>query len=104
VSSSPASPRKRSARLVILALSALFVGLVVYGSLQIGGYECTLCITFRGQSVCRTVQGAEEIETRTAARTNVCALLAAGVTDTLACERTPPDRMECHAINDAPAK
>jgi hypothetical protein len=33
------------------------------------------------------------------ATTNACAFLAAGVTDSLACERTAPLRVDCSAIN-----
>ncbi len=89
-------PANRPLRLAIGLLgSAAFVGLVVYGTLQIPTVECEVCITFRGRSDCRTVAGATATEARSAAVTNVCALMSSGVTDTLACERTPPTKIEC---------
>lgn len=93
-------PANRPLRLAIgLLVSAAFVGLVVYGSLQIPVVECEVCITFRGRSDCRTVAGATLNEARSAAVTNVCALMSSGVTDTLACERTPPTKIECSEKN-----
>ena len=82
-----------------LALAAL-VGLgafVVYTSLQAGGVRCEVCIEFGGGRACRAVDGATEREALTAARTNACALLASGVTNTMACERTDPTSTACRA-------
>lgn len=78
-----------------LLASAGFIAFVVYRSLQIPTVECEVCITFRGRSDCRTVGGASSNEARAAAITNACALLSSGVTDTLACERTPPTKVLC---------
>lgn len=78
-----------------LLVSAGFMALVVYRSLQIPTVECEVCITFRGQAECRTVGGASSQEARAAAVTNACALISSGVTDTLACERTPPTKVLC---------
>ena len=80
-----------------LALAAL-VGLgafVVYTSLQASGVRCEVCIEFGGGRECRAVDGATEREALMAARTNACALLASGVTNTMACERTEPASTAC---------
>ena len=71
------------------------VGFVVWSSLHVGGVRCEVCIAFGGRQACRAVDGATEEETLTAARTNTCALLASGVTETMACERTPPLSSSC---------
>lgn len=89
---------KKSTWLVVVGLG-LFMAVVIYRSLQIPGYQCEVCITFRGNSVCRTVEGAHESDARMAAVNNVCAHLAGGVTDTMACERTEPTRVQCAAIH-----
>ncbi len=89
---------KRSTWWVLIGL-ALFMAVVVYRSFQIAGYQCEVCITFRGNSVCRTVEGARESDAHMAAITNVCAGLASGVTDSMACERTEPTRVQCAALN-----
>jgi len=90
--------RRRSAWLLTAAL-AVFMAFIIYRSLQVAGYQCTLCISYRGQDACRTVQGPTEHEARSGAITNVCAYLAAGVTDSMACERTQPSKTVCSAIN-----
>jgi hypothetical protein len=90
--------RKRSGWIVAAAL-ILFMAFVVYRSTRISGYRCTVCINFRGEGVCRTVDGPTEQEARSSAITNACAFLASGVTDSLACERTQPTTTQCSAIN-----
>ena len=76
---------------IILAVMAI----VVYSTFQIGGVRCEVCITFHGRQVCREVDGATEHEAQMAAITNACALLASGVTDTIACQNAPRDRLTC---------
>ncbi len=80
-----------------LALVALllFMSVVVYSSLRVGGVRCELCIHFDGRQACRAVDGSTEQEARTAAQTNACALIASGVTQTMACERTQPATAAC---------
>jgi hypothetical protein len=93
------SARRRRTSWLIAAGLILFMAFVIYRSFHVGGYKCSVCITFRGQSVCRAVEGASEHDARMAATTNACAYLAAGVTDSLACERTAPTTVECTAVN-----
>jgi hypothetical protein len=79
------------ALVVLLALGTF----VVYSSFTVSGVRCEVCVEFDGRRACRTVDGATEDETLAAARTNSCALLASGVTSTMACERTPPAHARC---------
>ena len=90
------SARKwRGSGLLLGAALLLFMGIVIYRSLHIVGYRCTVCMSFRGQSVCRTVDGPTQSEAHAAAVDNACAFLAGGVTDSLACGRTTPTKDEC---------
>ncbi len=77
----------------------LFMAFVIYRSLQVAGYRCSVCMAFGGQEVCRTVDGPTEHDARQGATTNACAYLASGVTDSIACERTAPRQASCSAIN-----
>lgn len=79
------------AGVVLLAI----VAVVVWSSLRVGSVRCELCMEFNGRRACRAVDGASEEDAFAAARTNACALLASGVTQTMACERTTPSRLEC---------
>jgi hypothetical protein len=87
---------KRTSWITVGVLVGL-MAVVVYSSFQIGGVRCEVCIQFQGREVCRAVDGTTEVEALSAATTNACALLASGVTNTLACERTPPRVSECRA-------
>ncbi len=91
--------RTRSTWLLLAAL-VLFMAFVIYRSLYVASYRCTVCIDFRGQSACRSVDGATEYDARMSATNNACALLASGVTDSIACERTAPTKVECTGISD----
>ena len=73
------------------------VAVVVVSSLQVAGVRCEVCVSFRGREACRAVDAASEEEARRGAHTNACALLASGVTDSLACERTPESSVRCTA-------
>jgi len=73
------------------------IGFVVYSSLRVGGVRCQVCIDFGGRQACRAVDANTESEARAAAVTNACALLASGVTQVMACERTPPTKAECRS-------
>ena len=71
------------------------IALVIASSLSVGQVRCEVCIEYRGNRACRAVDGENEMQARTSAINNACALLASGVTDTMACERTPPSSLEC---------
>jgi len=84
---------------VLAGVLALFMGFVIYRSFRVAGYTCSVCVSFRGQAACRTVEGPTEHDARMGAATNVCAYLASGVTDSMACERTEPTKVDCSALN-----
>ncbi len=91
--------RIRRFRWLLAVAFAVFMGIVVYRSLQVAGYRCTICVSFRGASACRTVDGPTERDARMGAMTNACAQLVSGVTETMACERTDPTTSNCSAMN-----
>lgn len=80
---------------VTLAVLVAIIAIVVGSSLQTGAVRCEVCIDFHGRSACRAVDGPDEKEARMAAVTNACAFLASGVTDTVACQGTPPRSLTC---------
>jgi hypothetical protein len=92
------APRRRLRSIGLLAL-VLFMAFVVWRTFHLQGVRCEVCITYNGLSQCRTVEGEHEQDVHQAAVNNVCAYLANGVTDGMACMRTPPTKSECTAIN-----
>ena len=90
----PSASRRRSGWIAAAAL-LLFMAFVVYRSFHLGGVRCEVCITYRGLSQCRAVESENKEEALMAATQNACAYLASGVTDSIACTRTPPTRADC---------
>ncbi len=91
--------RRRSLTWIALGGLFLFMGFVVWRTFHLQGVRCEVCITYNGLSQCRTVEGEHEEDVMQAAINNVCAYLASGVTDGIACMRTPPTRRECTAVD-----
>jgi hypothetical protein len=90
---------RRKSRTGLYGLMALFalMAFIVWRSFQVGGVRCEVCIDYNGRSQCRAVDGASREEALMAATQNVCAFLSSGVTDSMACTRTPPTKSECNA-------
>ena len=82
--------------LAAIVLAAI-VAVVVVSSLQVGAVRCEVCVSFQGRQACRAVDATTEDEARRGAHTNACALVSSGVTDSLACERTPDSSARCTA-------
>lgn len=88
----------KSTSWVALACLTLLIGFVVWSSLHVGGVRCEVCIEFEGRRACRAVDGATDQDALAGARTNTCAQLASGVTQTMACERTVPSKSDCRRL------
>ena len=72
----------------------LVLAYIVYSSMNLAGHKVEVCITFNGRTNCRTASGASEEYARRTATTNACADIASGVTDSIACENTPPNSVK----------
>ncbi len=73
---------------IIVALA--LIGLIVYSTVSLGGYEVEVCMAFNGQTNCRKATGSSEDFALRTAISNACAPIASGVTDSMACERSAP--------------
>lgn len=92
-----AASQTRSTWLLMAGL-LLFMAFVIYRSFYVAGFQCTVCMDFHGQAACRRVEGQTEHDALMGATNNVCAQLASGVTDSIACERTQPTKVDCGTI------
>jgi hypothetical protein len=72
-----------------------FIGVVVYLSTRIAQVECDLCVTFDGQTACRTAAAGTRAASIESAVTSACGTLAGGMTETIRCQNTPPDKVAC---------
>lgn len=77
---------------VILGICFVVVVLAVllYSTMNLAKARVEVCMAFNGRSDCRIASADTEEHALRSATSNACGLLASGVTDTLACEHTPP--------------
>jgi hypothetical protein len=81
---------KKSVLLGILFL-VVFLGFMVYSTMNAGGVRCEVCISYQGRRACRTASArTKELALRTATE-NACALISSGVTESNQCQNTAPD-------------
>jgi len=73
----------------------LFIAIVVYLSARVPRHECEICLTFHGETVCRTAASGTREASVESAVTSACGTLAAGMTESIRCQNTPPDRVDC---------
>ncbi len=81
--------------LSLLALVALLVGGLVYGSLRAVQVDCEVCVEFNGKTECRRGSGANQEEAHAAAQRAACATIAFGMAESINCQRTPPKTIQC---------
>jgi hypothetical protein len=80
----------RKAKLGVAVAFLAFVGVLVYSSLGLGEVKMEVCIEFKGRTGCGTAAAPTEAEALRVAADNACALIASGMTDSIACARTEP--------------
>ena len=81
---------------VVLAIAFVVLVLVVlvYTTMGNARYRCEVCIAFQNRTACRTAGAAAEAQALRTATENACAQIASGVTDSIACENTPPQSVK----------
>ena len=78
-----------------LVFLALFMGFVIYLSTRIAHEECRVCVTFHGETVCRTAASGTKKAAVESAVTSACSGLASGMDESIKCQNTRPDSVEC---------
>jgi hypothetical protein len=78
----------------VVSVGAL-VAILVYGSLGTVQAECELCVEFRGLTECRRGSGADHEEARAAAQKAACAVMSAGMAESVNCQRVVPTNVRC---------
>lgn len=72
----------------------LLLALIAYSSLGNSAYRVKLCMSYNGQTACKTVSAKTDRNAVQAAVTGACADIASGVTDTMKCNQTEPASIE----------
>lgn len=84
--------RTTKATIVFLAL---FAAVVVFRTVRAPRHECEVCLTFNRETVCRKAASGTREASVESAVTSACGTLAAGMTESIRCQNTPPDRVDC---------
>ena len=79
--------------LIGILLFAALMALIVYSTMGMAGHRVEVCMQFNGHTSCRTTSGSTEEFAQRTAVSNACAELASGVTETIACEQSPPAKV-----------
>jgi hypothetical protein len=81
---------------IVPAVIALALGALMFW--QLGGegsVECKVCLNFGGLRRCVTAVGPTADQAQAEAQNNICAQLAKGVTESVACGKLQPDEAAC---------
>jgi hypothetical protein len=79
--------------LAIVFVAAVLI-VLVYTTMGNARYRCEACISFQNRTACRTAAAATEAQALRTATENACSQIASGVTDSIACENTPPQNVK----------
>ena len=79
----------------ILGLITLAVAALWHLTVAQQGATCEVCVSFQGRRACRAASAGTPDEATRSALATACALVTGGVTEDLACGRTPPETVVC---------
>ncbi len=71
------------------------IAMLYFATLRQAAVRCEACVSFEGRPACRTAQAGSQEEAQRMAIATACALVASGVTQTLACERQAAASLQC---------
>jgi hypothetical protein len=81
---------KKPTVILAIAFGAAVLAVLIFTTIGTNKFRCEVCITFNGRTACRTAGASTERQAVRTATENACAQIASGVTDSMACENTPP--------------
>ena len=82
-------------RLIVPAVFLLFVGIVVYSTIQLGVVSCYVCVQYRDYKECASASGRTAEAATDAAVIVACSQISSGVTESIACGNSPRTREDC---------
>jgi Na+/alanine symporter len=79
---------------IIVIFVVAFIALLAYSTLHGPRYRVEACMAYQGRKACKTVSAKSEQAALRSAAENACADIASGVTDTMRCEQSEPQRVK----------
>ena len=83
---------KKAALIGVIFVIAV-IAAIYYSTANLAAHRVEICMEFKGLSSCATASGATEENARRSATTTACATISSGVTDSIACDQTPPKKL-----------
>ncbi len=84
---------KRSGLWAAVLFALAFLGWLLHSTLGLRRFRVEVCMEYHGRSACRVASGATHENALRTATENACAQISSGMTDSMACDRTPPTRI-----------
>ena len=81
---------KNKGILIVVVFALAFLAIMWTSTRNLSAYRVEVCMEYQGRSACRTAAGATREQAERTARDNACALIASGMTDSIACQNTQP--------------
>ena len=67
---------------------------LVLSTMNLRQHTCEVCITYNGSTNCAIASGTTRKEAQGSATNTACASISGGVTQSIQCGNTPPDKVE----------
>ncbi len=81
--------KKNKTLLIILVFGGAFAAIMWTSTRNLAKHRVEVCVEYQGRKACRTAAGATREQAERTAHDNACALIASGMTDSIACQNTP---------------
>jgi len=78
------------AAIIGIVFLILVAAAIYYSTTSLAAYRVEVCMEFRGNTNCGKASGSTKQAAQRAATGIACSPLASGVTDSMACDQTPP--------------
>ena len=83
----------KKAALIGVVFLLVIVGALYYSTAGLAKHRVEVCMEFKGLTSCRTASGSTEEFALRSATNNACATISSGVTDSIACDQSTPQKV-----------
>jgi len=84
---------KSKGALIVVAFAIAFLAIMYVSTRNLSSHRVEVCIEYQGRQACRTASASTREQAQRTATDNACALIASGMTDSIACTNTPPTKV-----------
>ena len=84
---------KRLGIWIAVIFGITFVAIMVTSTRGLSAHRVEVCVEYQGRSDCRTASASTKPAALSTATVNACAHLTSGMTDSMACQNTPPTKV-----------